>query len=223
MTNEEFIKNISLEGEEWRDVVGYEGIYMVSSFGRVLSLERKVRNSNKSYRTINAHIIHPNINCTRPEYKRFSYHLYKNKRERKSITAHRLVATAFIPNPNNYPDIDHIDGNALNNNVNNLIWCTKKMNSNNPITVNNLSKSRVRVSKTINTRIKTKLVQLKNGIVVKIFESFADAKRSGFTPISIYNCCKGYSKTHKGYQWIKLSDYENLISTSKNGVMPNPD
>lgn len=221
MTNEEFIKSISFEGEVWKDVIGYEGLYMVSSMGRVLSLEREVRNSSKSYRTVKAHIINPNINYTRPEYKRFSYHLYKNKRERKSITAHRLVAMAFIPNPYNYPDIDHIDGNPLNNNANNLMWCSKKMNSNNPITVNNLSKSRARVSKATNTRIKVKLVQLKDGEVVKVFESFADAKRSGFTPISIYNCCKGYSKTHKGYQWMKLSDYENLINMSKN-VLPKP-
>lgn len=51
MTNEEFIKSISLEGEIWKDVIGYEGLYMVSSFGRVISLERQVPNG-KSYRTL---------------------------------------------------------------------------------------------------------------------------------------------------------------------------
>ena len=122
MTNEEFIKNISFEGEEWRDVVGFEGLYMVSSFGRVISLKREVRNTHCSYRVVGQHILTPNKNTSRPKYIRHSYHLYKNKRNRKSITAHRIVATAFIPNPNNYPDIDHIDGNPLNNNVHNLRW-----------------------------------------------------------------------------------------------------
>lgn len=51
MTNKDFIKSISLEGEIWKDVIGYEGLYMVSSFGRVISLERQVPNG-KSYRTL---------------------------------------------------------------------------------------------------------------------------------------------------------------------------
>ena len=78
MTNEEFIKNISFEGEEWRDVVGFEGLYMVSSFGRVISLKREVRNTHCSYRVVGQHILTPNKNTSRPKYIRHSYHLYKN-------------------------------------------------------------------------------------------------------------------------------------------------
>ena len=131
MTNEEFIKNISFEGEEWRDVVGFEGLYMVSSFGRVISLKREVRNTHCSYRVVGQHILTPNKNTSRPKYIRHSYHPYKNKRNRKSITAHRIVATAFIPNPNNYPDIDHIDGNPLNYAIDNLRESDHTLNSHN--------------------------------------------------------------------------------------------
>lgn len=69
MTNEEFIKSISLEGEIWKDVIGYEGLYMVSSFGRVISLERKVSNG-KSFRIVPFSIKKPNIINDRVNYKR---------------------------------------------------------------------------------------------------------------------------------------------------------
>lgn len=78
MTNEEFIKSISLEGEIWKDVIGYEGLYMVSSFGRVISLERKVSNG-KSFRIVPFTIKKPNIINDRVNYKRYEYHLYKGR------------------------------------------------------------------------------------------------------------------------------------------------
>ena len=67
MTNEEFLKSITLEGEMWKDVAGYEGCYMVSNFGRVMSLGREVPNSDKSNR-----IIRPSTGLdshTRPYYR----------------------------------------------------------------------------------------------------------------------------------------------------------
>lgn len=61
MTNEEFLKSITLEGEMWKDVAGYEGCYMVSNFGRVMSLGREVPNSDKSNRIIRPSIMSLNI------------------------------------------------------------------------------------------------------------------------------------------------------------------
>lgn len=220
MTNEEFIKNISFEGEEWRDVVGFEGLYMVSSFGRVISLKREVRNTHCSCRVVEQHILTPNKNTSRPKYIRHSYHLYKNKRNRKSITAHRIVATAFIPNPNNYPDIDHIDGNPLNNNVHNLRWCNQVMNMNNPITRKRLSNSK---TGKLNTKKSIPVVRISNDGMIETFPSVMEAYRNGYNHSSILKCCKHKMHTHKGCKWMFLSDYENLTSKSKNDICQTSD
>lgn len=216
MTNEEFIKSVSLPDEEWRDVVGYEGLYMVSSFGRVVSLQREVSNG-KSTRTIPFSIKKPSLMVVRGNYKRFMQHLYKNHRERRAITLHRIVATAFIPNPNNYPQIDHIDGNPLNNKVENLRFCTGKMNVNNPIAKKRQSEAKK--GKFNNWRSK-KVVQLKDGILINTFNSACEAGRNGYNQGSVSACCRGKLKRHKGYQWMLLSEYEALINKSKNESIP---
>lgn len=149
----------------WKDVAGYEGCYMVSNFGRVMSLGREVPNSDKSNRIIRPSIMSLNIkNAKRKSsiYQTYTAHLCKN-RIRKAITVHRLVACAFIENPNNYPSIDHIDGNPMNNHVSNLRWCTNTINMNNPIT-----RSRISLSKKgkYNTPKSMPVVQIMNGELV---------------------------------------------------------
>lgn len=218
MTNEEFIKNVSFDGEEWRDVVGFEGLYMVSSFGRVISLKREVRNTHCSYKVVRQRTLTPNKRTSRPEYH--SYHLYKNKRNRKSITAHRIVATAFIPNPNNYPDIDHIDGNSLNNNVHNLRWCNQVMNMNNPITRKRLSNSK---TGKLNTKKSIPVVRISDDGMIETFPSVMEAYRNGYNHSSILKCCKHKMHTHKRCKWMFLSDYENLTSKSKNDIFQTSD
>jgi hypothetical protein len=104
-----FIIKNKMEKEIWKDVKGYEGLYQVSNLGRIKSIIRKGKIlSNKSHRYI-------------------SVIFYKNKL-RKNIRVHRLVAGAFIPNPENKPQVNHIDGNKKNNNVNNLEWNTQLEN-----------------------------------------------------------------------------------------------
>lgn len=104
--------------EEFRDIKGYEGLYQVSNLGNVKSLGNGNSNNSKE------RILKPgNSNG----YKRVV--LSKNK-EKKMYCVHRLVAQAFIHNPNNYPMINHKDENPLNNCVENLEWCTCKYNNN---------------------------------------------------------------------------------------------
>ena len=96
--------------EIWEDIYGYKNLYKINNKGEIYSYISKkiVKSSKKS----NGYLF---------------IHLY-NKGTNKCKYIHRLVAEAFIPNPNNYLEVNHKDGNKLNNCVDNLEWCTKKQN-----------------------------------------------------------------------------------------------
>lgn len=108
--------------EEWKDIVGYEGLYMISSSGRVLSKERRIRKWDGT-RTLKGRIIKPAINL-----KGYAFvQLHKNGCSEMK-TVHRLVADAFIPNPEHLPQINHKDENKENNCIENLEWCSASYN-----------------------------------------------------------------------------------------------
>ena len=115
---------------------------------------------------------------------------------RKSVNIHRLVAAAFIPNPENKPCVDHIDGDRANNHADNLRWVTVKENQNNPIT-----KSKW-IGKKAKPHHEKAVEQIKNGIVVNVFVSIQEAARKGnFSATAICKVCKGKGNLHKGYKW----------------------
>lgn len=95
----------NFKNEIWKPVVGYEGLYEVSSYGRIRSLKRKV-----------PHIMKPFNNGY--GYLKVSL----NNNGQKTFFVHRLIAETFIPNPNNLPTVDHIDRNKMNNCIENLRW-----------------------------------------------------------------------------------------------------
>ena len=108
--------------EIWKDIKGYEGLYQISNTGKIKSLERYKDNHSKKQlvkEKIRKQIISKTGYYTCMLTKNGNLKLFK---------VHRIVAEAFIPNPNNYPIINHIDGNKLNNNVSNLEWCTRSEN-----------------------------------------------------------------------------------------------
>lgn len=109
--------------EIWKDVLGYEGIYQVSNKGNVKSLQRLVYSKNGSYRTVKGSYISLVVN--NKGYFKIILHF---KGLRTHVVAHRLVAIAFIPNPENKPQVNHKDGNKLNNNDWNLEWNTSLEN-----------------------------------------------------------------------------------------------
>lgn len=113
--------------EEWKDIQGYEGSYLISNLGRVISLY-KYRNNGRSGYFQNTMV----LKQTKTTTGYWKVELTKDG-ERKSIKVHRLVAKHFVPNPYKYEVVNHKDGNPLNNHFKNLEWCRQIDNVNHAI------------------------------------------------------------------------------------------
>lgn len=196
----------SLDGETWKDIVGYEGIYQISNLGRVKSLSRVLHYPGKSIQT-QGKILLP---FTASHHYLYVTLVKDKKKTKKGI--HRLVGEAFIPNPESLPEIDHINGNPKDNNVSNLRWCSHKSNQNNPITRKRASEALL--GKT-NTHSSKPVVQLKEQTLVKTYPSIAEAGRCGFCQSEVVRSCRK-GMLHKGFRWMYLEDYNTLINKSKN-------
>lgn len=199
MTNKEFLDSITLEGEEWRDVIGYEGLYIVSSFGRVVVLERPTRRGQGVFLRPPI-LVKTKMSGTYRQYPTVC--LWKDG-SYVTRTIHKLMALAFIPNPNNLPMIDHIDGNPSNNKLSNLRWTDAKGNRNNPIAIERHHNA---ILQSLNVR-KIPVVCLKDGKFVKSYPSIISTEQDGFLDSAVQRVIKGAHKTHHGYQWLRLSDY----------------
>lgn len=206
MTNKEFIKSVSLSGEEWRDLIGYDGLYCISSYGRMVSFSRK-----------NPILMKPTINIDKTGYKRYMYSVKRNN-VKKTFISHRLVAIHFIPNPFNYPEVDHIDSDSLNNRVDNLRWCDHKMNQENQTTRLKLSQSMIG-----KPRLKQRkpIVRLFDSKVVETYNGICETTKQGFIQSNVSACCRNVAKSHKGFQFMFLSDYEALIKSKNEAIQSN--
>lgn len=116
--------------EIWKQIPGYEGYYEVSSKGRIRSMDRIVKGRWGQPFPLKGKLKDTCLD----KYGYLHVSLCSNNK-RFYPTVHRLVALAFIPNPSNKPCIDHVDGNKLNNNVENLRWCTVLESNRNPVTI----------------------------------------------------------------------------------------
>lgn len=105
--------------------------------------------------------------------------------------AHRLVATAFVDNPNHLPEVNHKDENKQNNNADNLEWCTRRHNA-------TFGTAIARMKKTQGVPI---IQYALDGNFVKVWDSIKEASRNGFDFRHIQACLKGKAQTHKGYKW----------------------
>lgn len=205
MTNEEFLKSITLQGEEWRPVVGFENAYIISNFGRVVSLSRLVKCS-RGFRRIPPRLL--KVSPDKDGY--LCVYLTKENYDRQ-YGVHRLIALSFVdnPKPNEYTHVDHIDGNIRNNDITNLRWCTMRMNLEYPIAYSNFCEAMHKRFSGNNPRAKAVVgINIYNHSDILFYTAMSKAEKDGFSQYCIRACCVGITKQHRGYKWMYLSDYK---------------
>jgi hypothetical protein len=117
----------NLENEIWKDVIGYEGYYQISNLGKVKKLRREVLNKKGTLIRIDPE----RLNKTHLNKLRGNYYVtdLRVRGQRKTFQIHRLIAIAFIPNPENKRYVNHIDHNPMNNSLDNLEWVNQMENT----------------------------------------------------------------------------------------------
>ena len=164
-----------MKKEFWKPVLGYEGHYQVSNFGRVKSIRFGKERILKPFTNKDGYLL---------------VTLSKNGTHKK-FQVHRLVALHFLPNPDNLPEVNHKDENKLNNNAENLEWCNRKFNI-------NYGTRNKRIGKSNSKKV---LQYTLDGEFVREWESTAECERNGYNHGAVSDCCRGKRKTHKDFIW----------------------
>ena len=172
--------------ENWKSIAGYEGLYEVSDLGRVKSLGNNKTRKDKILKPVNSTCGYLQVSLCKDGHM-------------KQTLVHRLVAEAFIPNPNNLATVNHKDEVKTNNTVGNLEWMSQKDN-------NNYGTHNKRVAEArLNHPAFSKKVQMfdkSTGELLATFPSTREAERvTGINNSSISQCCNGKLKSAGGYVW----------------------
>ena len=172
--------------EIWKDIKGYEGMYQVSNFGRVKSMNYRNTGKEENLKSFYA--------CG---YLRVG--LWKNEKS-KWFYVHRLVAEAFLPNPDNLPEINHKSENKTQNNVDNLEWCNRKYNCNYGTRIERSAEKHKGV---FNTKRSKSILQYDlEGNFINEWPSTMEIERQlGCCNSHISACCRGKRKTAYGFKW----------------------
>jgi len=203
--------------EIWRPIKGYEGLYEVSNFGRVRSLDRIVENKNKGSwrcRLTRGRVLCPGDNGSKIGY--LFVNLSKNGKTRE-FYIHRLVAEAFVDNPNNHTIINHKDENGKNNRADNLEWCTQKYNCNYGshldkvrsflLSDKNPNRGKPR-PESFKEKVRKPVLQFdRQGNLIKEWDSARTAGNTlGIYPQSITSVCRRRFPSYKNFIWRYKND-----------------
>ena len=178
--------------EIWKDIEGYEGLYQVSSLGRVRSLGRDIVRRTR-YGTMAPYHISGRV--LKPLHSQGDYcyvHLFDKDGASINHKVHRLVAKAFVPNPDNLNEVNHVDEDKDNNRADNLEWC-KHVDNCNHGTRNERS--------AVKRGIQVEQLTL-DGHHVAFYQSACEASRQTcIARKGINDCCRRHIKTAGGYLW----------------------
>lgn len=179
--------------KEWKEIKWYEGKYIVSNYGEIISLPRYKENNSK-LQYVEPKEIYKHIN----KHNGYVYVQLWNDGTYKNIRLHKLVATAFIPNPEHKPTINHIDGDKTNNRADNLEWCTNSENEKHAYMLG--------LANNDNQKIKIKQYDM-NGNLLNEYNSLTEASQKTGVHISkISFCINGkykYRNKKEKYIWKK--------------------
>lgn len=177
-----------IENEIWKPIEGYENLYEISNMGRVKSLPKKYSHPKDKI----GRIMRLNLN---KKNNRIGVILSKNGIQKRYLV-HRLVAMAFIENPNNYLEINHKDEDPTNNKASNLEWCNHRYN----MLYSNIPKKMKAAA--VKKQQKAVLMYDKNGNFIREFESATIAAQAiGNYQQNVSACCYGKLKKISGYKF----------------------
>lgn len=190
-----------MKEEVWKDIIGYEGLYQVSNDGRVKSLYREFW-SGECHRVLKKYP--EKIMKTWIDRGGYEYVVLCKVSIAKKIKVHRLVAEAFIPNPENKPQVDHINTIRDDNRIENLRWATTSENQKNPISWERSSNAKKGDKNPMKKRMRqVAQIDMSTNKVIKVWESAVVAAHClGVDHSNIYRSIQGKISNCKGFRWV---------------------
>ena len=178
--------------EEWRDIPNFEGLYLISNFGNVKSVERFKRNNTGTQ------FVNERLRVLNPDKDGYLKVCLSKDGKHYVKSIHRLVAEAFIPNPDNLPVINHKNEDKQDNRVENLEWCTVQYNT-------MYGTGRIRTSMKQGKSVEQ--LDLDGNVIDEFYSMCVAAKITGIPQPNIHKVCNGTRRTAGGYKWRYKDEY----------------